>query len=104
MQGSLSASQDQIAWVLTSYIVAAGVATPLTGWLTDRFGLKLVFLVSIAGFTIASVLCGMAGSLAQIVVARILQGVLGAALLPLSQAVCRQIPANGMGPQWPCSV
>jgi len=91
MQGSLSASQDQIAWVLTSYIVAAGVATPLTGWLTDRFGLKLVFLVSIAGFTIASVLCGIAGSLAQIVVARILQGVLGAALVPLSQAVLLDI-------------
>ena len=91
MQGSLSASQDQIAWVLTSYIVAAGVATPLTGWLTDRFGLKPVFLVSIAGFTIASVLCGIAGSLAQIVVARILQGVLGAALVPLSQAVLLDI-------------
>jgi MFS family permease len=91
MQGNLSASQDQITWVLTSYIVAAGIATPLTGWLTDRFGLKQVFLVSIAGFTGASVLCGVAGSLAQIVLARVLQGFLGAALVPLSQAVLLDI-------------
>ena len=91
MQGNLSASQDQITWVLTSYIVAAGIATPLSGWLTDRFGMKRVFLVSIAGFTIASVLCGFAGSLAQIVLARLLQGLCGAALIPLSQAVLLDI-------------
>lgn len=91
MQGNLSASQDQITWVLTSYIVAAGIATPLSGWLTDRFGMKRVFLVSIAGFTIASVLCGIAGSLAEIVVARLLQGLFGAALVPLSQAVLLDI-------------
>src|SRR5215475_13912590 len=91
MQGNLSASQDQITWVLTSYIVAAGIATPLSGWLTDRFGLKQVFLFSIAGFTLASVLCGIAGSLAQIVIARTLQGFLGAALVPLSQAVLLDI-------------
>jgi DHA2 family multidrug resistance protein len=91
MQGNLSASQDQITWVLTSYIVAAGIATPLTGWLTDRFGLKRVFLASIAGFTMASVLCGVAGSLAQIVLARVLQGLCGAALIPLSQAVLLDI-------------
>ena len=91
MQGNLSASQEQIAWVLTSYIIAAAIGTPLTGWLTDRFGLKPVFLVSIAGFTLASVLCGVAGSLAQIVVARALQGFLGAALVPLSQATLLDI-------------
>jgi MFS transporter, DHA2 family, multidrug resistance protein len=91
MQGSLSASQDQITWVLTSYIVAAGIATPLTGWMTDRFGLKQVLLASIAGFTLASVLCGMADTLAQIVLARLLQGVFGAALVPLSQAVLLDI-------------
>ncbi len=91
MRGNLSASQDQITWVLTSYIVAAGIATPLSGWLTDRFGLKRVFLVSIAGFTVASVLCGVAGSLAQIVLARLLQGLCGAALVPLSQAVLLDI-------------
>jgi MFS transporter, DHA2 family, multidrug resistance protein len=91
MQGNLSASQDQITWVLTSYIVAAGIATPLSGWLTDRFGMKQVFLFSIAGFTLASVLCGIAGSLAQIVLARLLQGLCGAALVPLSQAVLLDI-------------
>ena len=91
MQGNLSASQDQITWVLTSYIVAAGIATPLSGWLTDRFGMKRVFLVSIAGFTIASVLCGIAGSLVEIVLARLLQGMFGAALVPLSQAVLLDI-------------
>jgi MFS transporter, DHA2 family, multidrug resistance protein len=91
MQGNLSASQDQITWVLTSYIVAAGIATPLSGWLTDRFGMKRVFLVSIAGFTVASVLCGIAGSLTEIVLARLLQGLFGAALVPLSQAVLLDI-------------
>lgn len=91
MQGSLSASQDQITWVLTSFIVAAAIATPLTGWLCDRFGQKNTFLVSVAGFTIASVLCGLSGSLAQIVGARLLQGVFGAALVPLSQAVLLDI-------------
>jgi DHA2 family multidrug resistance protein len=91
MQGSLSASQDQITWVLTSYIVAAAIATPLTGWLCDRFSQKRVFLVSVAGFTIASALCGMSNSLTQIVLARLLQGLFGAALVPLSQAVMLEI-------------
>jgi DHA2 family multidrug resistance protein len=87
MRGSLSASQDQITWVLTSFIVAVAIATPLNGWLCDRFGLKQVFMVSVAGFTVASVLCGLSGSLTQIVLARVLQGLFGAALVPLSQAV-----------------
>lgn len=91
MQGSLNASQDQITWVLTSFIVAAAIATPLTGWLSDRFGLKTVFLVSIAGFTVASVLCGVAGNLSEIVAARLLQGVFGAALVPLSQSTLLDI-------------
>ena len=91
MQGSLSASQDQITWVLTSFIVAAAIATPLTGWLCDRFGQKNIFLTSVAGFTIASVLCGLAGSLTEIVAARMLQGVFGAALVPLSQATLLDI-------------
>jgi DHA2 family multidrug resistance protein len=91
MQGTLSASQDQIAWVLTAYIVAAAIATPLTGWVVDRFGQKSVFLASIAGFTVASMLCGLSNSLAQIVAARLLQGVFGAALVPLSQAVLLDI-------------
>jgi len=91
MQGSLSASQDQITWVLTSFIVAAAIATPLNGWLVDRFGLKKVFLVSVAGFTLASVLCGISATLTEIVVARMLQGVFGAALVPLSQSVLLDI-------------
>ena len=91
MQGSLSASQDQITWVLTSFIVAAAIATPLTGWLCDRFGQKNIFLTAVAGFTLASVLCGLSGSLAQIVAARLLQGVFGAALVPLSQSVLLDI-------------
>jgi len=91
MQGSMSASQDQIAWVVTSYIVAAAIMTPLTGWLANRFGVKYVFFLSVAGFTLASALCGAAGSLAQLVIFRLLQGVCGAALVPLSQAVLLQI-------------
>ena len=87
MQGSLSASQDQISWVLTSYIVAAAVATPLTGWLAGRYGRKQLFLGSVIGFTVASALCGLAVNLEQIVLYRLLQGVFGAALVPVSQAV-----------------
>jgi MFS transporter, DHA2 family, multidrug resistance protein len=91
MQGSFSAAQDQIAWVVTSYIVAAAIMTPLTGWLAGRFGIKYVFFISVAGFTLASVLCGVAASLAQMVIYRLLQGVCGAALVPLSQSVLLQI-------------
>jgi fucose permease len=87
MQGSVSASQDQIDWVLTSYIVAAAIMTPPTGFLAGRFGLKNLFLASITGFTIASMLCGMAQSVTQIVLFRVLQGAFGAALVPLSQSV-----------------
>ena len=91
MQGSVSASQDQIAWVLTSYIVAAAIMTPPTGYLAGRFGLKRLFLDSIAGFTVASMLCGMAQSLVQIVLFRVLQGLFGAALVPLSQTTLLNI-------------
>src|SRR5579863_10081986 len=91
MQGSLSASQDQVAWVLTAYIVAAAIATPLTGWIVDRFGQKTVFMTSVIGFTVASALCGMSNSLAEIVLARLLQGVFGAALVPMSQMVLMDI-------------
>ncbi|HMD73883.1 MAG TPA: DHA2 family efflux MFS transporter permease subunit, partial [Steroidobacteraceae bacterium] len=91
MQGSMSASQDQIAWVLTAYIIAAAIATPLTGWLCDRFGQKNIFVASVAGFTLASAMCGVSTSLAQIVGARLLQGVFGAALVPLSQVVLMEI-------------
>jgi len=91
IQGSLSASQDQISWVLTSYIVAAAIMMPLTGWLARRFGIKYVFLLSVAGFTLASALCGGATNLTQLVIYRTLQGVCGAGLIPLSQATLLQI-------------
>ncbi|QIB35392.1 DHA2 family efflux MFS transporter permease subunit [Ancylobacter pratisalsi] len=86
MQGSLSATADQITWVLTSYIVAAAIMTAPVGWLSARFGRKTIFIVSLVGFTVASMLCGVAQSLTQIVVFRLAQGVFGAALVPLSQA------------------
>ena len=91
MQGSISASQDQIAWVLTSYIAAAAIMTPPTGYLAARFGTKRLFLSAVAGFTIASMLCGIAQSLTQIVLFRLLQGMFGAPLVPLSQAVLLNI-------------
>jgi DHA2 family multidrug resistance protein len=87
MQGAMSATQDQISWVLTSYIVAAAIFMPLTGFLTARFGRKRIFIWSVIGFTIASMLCGAAQDLSQIVLFRMLQGVFGACLVPLSQAV-----------------
>lgn len=87
MQGSMSATQDQISWVLTSYIVAAAIFMPLTGFLSARLGRKRVFVWSVIGFTLASMLCGMAQSLGQIVLFRLLQGIFGASLVPLSQAV-----------------
>lgn len=87
IQGSVSASQDQIAWVLTSYIVASTIGTPMTGWLAGRIGRKQLLMASIAGFTLASALCGMSNSLVEIVGFRLLQGLFGAALIPLSQAV-----------------
>jgi DHA2 family multidrug resistance protein len=86
MQGSLSATQDQISWVLTSYIVAAAIATPATGWLASVMGRRRLLLIAIAGFTLASVLCGIAGSIGQMVAFRLLQGLFGAALVPLSQS------------------
>ncbi|HWD56696.1 MAG TPA: DHA2 family efflux MFS transporter permease subunit [Stellaceae bacterium] len=87
IQGSFSCSQDQIAWVVTSYIVAAAIMTPLTGWLAGRLGIKWVFFISVVGFTLSSALCGVAASLTQLVLSRVLQGMCGAALVPLSQSV-----------------
>jgi len=91
MQGSLQAAQDTITWVLSSYIVAAAIATPLSGWMADRFGRRNTFLVCVAGFTIFSMLCGAATSLTQIVLFRIGQGMCGGALVPLSQATLLDI-------------
>jgi MFS transporter, DHA2 family, multidrug resistance protein len=87
MQGTMSASQDQINWVLTSYIVAAAIMTAPTGFLASRFGRTRLFVTAVVGFTAASILCGAAQSLNQMVLFRIVQGAFGAALTPLSQAV-----------------
>jgi DHA2 family multidrug resistance protein len=91
MQGSLATTSDQITWVLTSYVVAAAIMTAPVGWLAGRFGRKRLFIVSLAGFTAASMLCGAAQSLSQMVVFRLIQGMFGAALVPLSQSTMLDI-------------
>jgi DHA2 family multidrug resistance protein len=98
MQGSLAASYDQITWVLTSYVVAAAIFTAPVGWLAARFGQRTLYLVSVIGFTIASMACGVASSLGEMVVDRLIQGVFGAALVPLSQGTMLNIyPAEKRG-------
>lgn len=87
IQGTLSATQEQMGWVLTSYIVAVAITTPLTGWLTGPVGRKKIFVASIAGFTMASALCGISHSLTELVIFRGLQGIAGASLVPLSLAI-----------------
>ena len=87
MQGTLSATQDQISWVLTSYIITAAIVMPMTGFIAGRFGRKRMLVWSVAGFTIASGLCGAAQTLTEAVLARMLQGVFGACLVPISQSV-----------------
>jgi DHA2 family multidrug resistance protein len=91
MQGSFSASYDEITWVLTSYITAAAIMTAPVGWLATRFGRKRFLLTSIIGFTVASMMCGAAQSLQQIVLFRLLQGLFSAALVPLSQTILLDI-------------
>ena len=91
MQGDLNATQDTVTWVLTSYIVASAILTPVTGWLAERFGRKRLFLTAVAGFTMTSLLCGAALGMAEMVVFRVFQGIFGAALVPLSQAVLLDI-------------
>jgi DHA2 family multidrug resistance protein len=87
MQGSLSATQDQAAWVLTSYIVAAAILTPVTGWLAGALGRRRLLLLAVGGFTVASLLCGIATGIGEMVVFRVMQGVFGAALVPISQSL-----------------
>jgi DHA2 family multidrug resistance protein len=87
MMASMSATRETINWVLTSYIVASAIAIPITGWLADRVGRKRLFVWSVIAFTAASVLCAMAQNLPQMVVFRALQGVSGAFLVPIAQAV-----------------
>lgn len=87
IQGALSATGDQVSWVLTSYVIALAVTTPVIGPLTERFGRRRVFLAAVSGFTIASLLCGLAGSLELLVLFRLLKGIAAAALVPISQSV-----------------
>ena len=91
MQGTMSASQDEINWVLTSYIVSAAIMTAPTGFLAARFGRTRLFVTAVVGFTVASALCGIADSLGEIVLFRIMQGMFGAALVPLSQSVMYEL-------------
>ena len=91
IRGSLSATLEQMGWVLTSYIVAVAIMTPFTGWLAGQVGRKQVLLVSVIGFTVTSALCGFATSLTELVLFRFLQGMFGAALVPMSQAVLLDI-------------
>lgn len=98
MRASLGASQDEINWVLTSYIVAAAIATPLTGWFADRFGRRTLLLGAVIGFTVASLLCGIATSLEEMVLFRVIQGICGAMLVPLAQATMMDInPRERLG-------
>ncbi|THD71115.1 DHA2 family efflux MFS transporter permease subunit [Phenylobacterium sp.] len=99
IQGSVSASAEEIVWVLTSYIIATAIMTPLSGWLSMKIGRKTMFLASIAGFTLASILCGIATSLPEIVIFRLAQGVAGASLIPLSQTVMLDIYPQRMIPR-----
>ena len=89
MKASLGANTDQITWISTSYVVASAIILPLTGFLSDRIGRKRLLLINITGFMISSVLCGVAGSLTEMVLLRILQGAFGASLIPISQSVLR---------------
>ncbi len=98
IQAGMSASREQVVWVLTSYLIASAIATPLSGWLASRYGRKMVMVASAAGFTIASAGCGLANSLTMLVVARFLQGACGAGLIPLSQAMLIDInPPERLG-------
>ena len=87
MQGTFSAAPDQVAWLLTSFIIGTTIVITCSGWLAVRFGRKRVFIVSIIGFTVTSLMCGLADSLAEEVIYRTLQGLLGAPLMPLGQAI-----------------
>lgn len=86
MAGTFGSSYDQATWILTCYIIAAAIMTPPTGWLAARLGRRRLFLIAILGFVLASILCGLCQTLSEAIFARILQGFMGAALTPLSQA------------------
>jgi MFS transporter, DHA2 family, multidrug resistance protein len=103
MMGAFSAAHDEVAWVLTAFLIAVGVFTPLTGWLSRRVGRKRLMLLAIIGFCCASVMSGMSNSISQIVPARFLQGMFGAALVPLAQQILLDIyprERHGMAMAW----
>jgi len=103
MQGALSATQDQVSWVLTSYIVAAAIATPATGWLAAKLGRRHLLAIAISGFTVASLLCAVATDIGQMVAFRVLQGLFGAALVPISSRPCSTCSrARSTARPWPC--
>ena len=87
LQGALAATQDQIAWTVTFNIVGTAIVTPMTGWLTKRFGQRGLMLTAVFGFAISSIMCGQATTLTELVVYRVFQGAFGGPLVPLSQAI-----------------
>ena len=87
MRGNLSATQDEISWVITLNLVATAVATPMTGWLSSRLGWRNLMFFTVLGFTITSLLCGLASSLETLILARVAQGAFGAPIMPLGQAI-----------------
>ena len=89
MMATLGANADQITWILTSYVVASAIMIPLTGFLSDRVGMKQLLITNIIGFLTFSCLCGLTSSLSSMVIFRLLQGAFGAALIPLSQSISR---------------
>ena len=89
--GNLSATTDESTWVATSYLVSNGIVLPMTGWLANQFGRKRLLMFSIAGFTLASFLCGMAPNLPSLIVFRIIQGFTGGGLHANSQAIMLEV-------------
>ena len=87
LQGALAVTQDQITWTVTFNIVGTAIVTPMTGWLTKRFGQRHLMLFAVFGFAVSSIMCGQAGTLTELVVYRVLQGAFGGPLVPLSQAI-----------------
>ena len=87
MRGTLSATQDEISWVITLNLVATAVATPMTGWLASRLGWRNLMFFTVLGFTVSSFLCGVANSLETLILARVAQGLFGAPIMPMGQAI-----------------
>ena len=96
--GGLAASYDEATWVITSFLVANGIIVPISGWLADVIGRKRCYMISVALFTLASALCGMAPNLAFLVVARVLQGIGGGGLAPVEQSMSTPSRRPGAAP------